>query len=127
MIDNDNIDNLKVCKVVLIGESGVGKTCIASRFINDTYDDEVKPTEAAAYLNKTIKTEDDKYIKFDIWDTCGQEKFRSMGKIFYKGVSVAILVYDITSKKSFEEIDKFWKGQVREYAPKNTNKFLSFF
>ena len=126
MLDDDNIDNLKTCKVVLVGETGVGKTCLSSRFITDKYDDAVKTTEAATFLTKTIKTEDDKYIKFDIWDTCGQEKFRSMGKIFYKGVSVAILVYDITDKKSFEELEKFWRGQIREYAPKNTNKSLYF-
>ena len=67
----------------------------------------------------------DKNIKFDIWDTAGQEKFRSLTKIFYKDAAVAILVYDITRKSSFEEITNYWINQLKENANKNigTNYF----
>jgi len=126
MLDNENNEGLKTCKVVLVGESGVGKSCITARFVHDTFDDTIKPTQSAAFVTKNLKFEDEKSIKFDIWDTCGQEKFRSLGKIFYKGISIAILVYDITSKQSFEQLENFWIGQIKEYAPKNTNKFIFF-
>ena len=63
-------------------------------------------------------------MQFNIWDTAGQEKFRSLSRIFYKDASAAILVYDITNKKSFEEIKNYWVGQLREHAQENINKFL---
>ena len=73
MLDNDN-NNIKIGKAFLVGESGIGKTCIAGHFINDIYDSGILPTQATSFLSKTIKTENNKYIKYDIWDTCGQEK-----------------------------------------------------
>ena len=62
---------------------------------------------------------DGKSIKFEIWDTAGQEKYRSLTKTFYKDAKVAILVYDITRKESFEELQKYWIEQIRQFAPKN--------
>ena len=63
-----------------------------------------------------------KSIKFEIWDTAGQEKYRSLTKIFYKDAGAAILVYDITRKESFEEIQKYWINQIKDFAPKNISK-----
>ena len=116
-------DNAKACKVVLLGESGVGKTCIIQRFIDDIFEDK-PPTLIASFRDKTMAFEEfqGKSIKFEIWDTAGQEKYRALNKIFYKDAGVAILVYDITNKKSFEEIQQFWSNQVKEYAPKNISK-----
>eukprot|EP00340_Litonotus_pictus_P001207 CAMPEP_0170520132 /NCGR_PEP_ID=MMETSP0209-20121228/5372_1 /TAXON_ID=665100 ORGANISM="Litonotus pictus, Strain P1" /NCGR_SAMPLE_ID=MMETSP0209 /ASSEMBLY_ACC=CAM_ASM_000301 /LENGTH=165 /DNA_ID=CAMNT_0010806249 /DNA_START=120 /DNA_END=617 /DNA_ORIENTATION=+ len=62
----------------------------------------------------------EKNMKFDIWDTAGQEKFRSLTKIFYKETSVAVLVYDITRKDSFEEVKNYWYNQIKEHSPKST-------
>ena len=62
-----------------------------------------------------------KSIKFEIWDTAGQEKYRSLTKIFYKDAGVSILVYDIT-KESYDEIKNYWYNQIKEYAPKNIGK-----
>ena len=125
-MSDDEDKDVKVCKIVLVGESGVGKTSIASRFDKDIFDDSTTSTPVASFISKTLKLENDKCIKFEIWDTCGQEKYRSLGKIYYKGISAAILVYDITDKKSFEELDNFWIGQLKEYAPKTTSKFFEF-
>ena len=58
-----------------------------------------------------------------MWDTAGQEKYRALSKIFYKDASAAILVYDITNKKSFDEIKEYWYNQVKECSQKNTNKY----
>jgi small GTP-binding protein len=104
-------------KVVLLGESGVGKTCIISRYINDRFDEKTVSTNGASYGSKSI-TVNSKVIRMDIWDTAGQEKFRSMAKFFYKDATIAILVYDITRLESFEELKKYWAEQVKEHAPK---------
>ena len=117
-------ENAKVCKVVLLGESGVGKTCIIERFIDNIFEDDKTPTHIALFRSKTMAFEEfqGKSIKFEIWDTAGQERYRALNRVFYKDAGVAILVYDITNKKSFEEIRKFWYNQVKEYAPKNISK-----
>ena len=90
MEEEDN-ENYKVCKLVLVGESGVGKTCITSRFVSDHFSNDNVSTSSASYCSKTLKIDEfsDKYIKFNIWDTCGQEKFRSLSKVFYKGIKAA--------------------------------------
>ena len=112
------------CKVVLIGESGVGKTCITSRYTKDIYNPEEAPSPSASFTEKILKLDNNKNIKLDIWDTAGQERFRSIGKIFYNDANAVILVYDITNQKSFEEIKQYWYNQILEYSPKNINKYF---
>ena len=116
-------DRAKTCKVILIGESGVGKTCIIERFLNNTFEEESMSTTGSFY-EKTMTFDEfqDKSIKFNIWDTAGQERFRAVTKFFYKGADVAILVYDMTRKESFEDIKEYWYNQIKEYAPKNISK-----
>ena len=120
----DEDEGAQTCKVVLVGESGVGKTCIIARFINNTFEENLISTTGASYAGKTMTFEEygGKSIKFEIWDTAGQEKYRSLTKIFYKDAGAAILVYDITRKESFEEIQKYWINQIKEFAPKNISK-----
>ena len=105
---------METVKTVLVGESGVGKTSIISRFITDSFDPEVLSSSSAQFISKTIKITDEKSIKFDIWDTAGQEKFRSLAKIFYKDAKIIIYVYDITDKKSFDEIKNYWYKETSE-------------
>ena len=119
-------DNAKTCKVVLLGESGVGKTCIIASFINNTFEDNIMSTTGASYAGKTMSFDElnGQSIKFEIWDTAGQEKYRALTKIFYKDAGVAILVYDITRKDSFDEIKNYWHNQIKEFAPKNISKII---
>ena len=117
----DEDDNHITCKVVLVGESGVGKTCIITQYIDGKFETE-SPTSAATFTSKIVNFEKQN-IKFDIWDTAGQEIYRSIGKIFYKEAKVIILVYDITDKKSFQEIKDYWYKQVIDNAPSEVNKF----
>ena len=86
-------EGAQCCKVVLLGESGVGKTCIISRYINDTFDENGMSTTGASYVGKNMTFDEygGRSIKFDIWDTAGQEKYRALTKIFYKDASIAIL------------------------------------
>ena len=124
----DEDDEAQTCKVVLLGESGVGKTCIIARFINNTFEENLISTTGASYAGKTMTFDeyDGKSIRFEIWDTAGQEKYRSLTKIFYKDAGAAILVYDITRKESYEEIQKYWYNQIKDYAPKNISKSILF-
>ena len=127
MADDDNEgEDSRNCKVVLLGESGVGKTSLISRFINDTFEEGLMTTTGASYAGKELIFKDfnNQVVKFEIWDTAGQEKYRSLTQIFYKDASIAILVYDITDSDSFEELQNYWYKQLQECAPKNIGKFL---
>ena len=99
-------------KVVLLGEAGVGKTCIIAQFISNVFDPDTISSLSAQFISKQIELKDiKKIIKFDIWDTAGQERFRALAKIFYKDAKVICLCYDITSKKSFTELKEYWYEQ----------------
>ena len=116
------------CKVVLLGESGVGKTCIITRFINNKFEENTMSTTGATFAGKAKKFDlgdgVSKTIQFQIWDTAGQERFRSLSKIFYKDAAIAIFVFDITRAESFAEIKKYWHTQVQEHSPKKISKLL---
>ena len=108
-----------ILKVVLIGETSVGKSSIINRFIKNQFYKNFSPTMSGTCVTKEIFYEQyNKILKYEIWDTAGQEKYRSLTKMFYKDASIVILVFDITRKDTFEEIRDFWVKQVKE----NSNK-----
>ena len=108
------------CKVVLLGDSGVGKTCIISRYISGAFDQNSPSTNGASYASKIINFEQlNKTISLDIWDTAGQEKYKSLTKFFYKDAAVAILVYDVTQQESFENMKGYWFQQLKEFGSKD--------
>ena len=121
----ENEQNLKEFKIVLLGENGVGKACIINRFTKDDFEDVISPTKGASFNSKIMQLDEsnESYIKLNIWDTAGQEKFRSLSKLFYKDANAAILVYDITNKKSFNEIKDYWYNQIKESSQENINKY----
>ena len=113
-----NDDAILNCKVVLLGESGVGKTSIITRYVNNYFEDNSLTTNGASYTYKTIYLEKyNKSIKFEIWDTAGQERYRALTKIFYKNTNAVILCYDITKKGSFNEIKNYWFNEVKNNSP----------
>lgn len=96
-------------KVVLLGESGVGKTSIISQFTSNKFNPRCATSVSAQFISKTIDfPQYGKTLKFDIWDTVGQEKYRSLAKIFYKDAKIIIFVYDITTEFSFRALKEFW-------------------
>ena len=114
-------ENLTSIKVVLLGESGVGKTSIISQYTANVYNPKCPTSVSAQYTSKIVNfPQYSKSIKFDIWDTVGQEKYRSLARIFYKDASVIIFVYDITTDFSFSAIKDFWYDETRENAEKDT-------
>ena len=101
-------------KIVLIGESAVGKTSIINRFVQNTFEENIQSTIGGTFSSKILLFNDGKKLIFNLWDTAGQERFKSLAKLFYKGANVAILVYDITNQNSFDKLKKFWINDVKE-------------
>ena len=104
-------------KVTLIGESSVGKTCIINKYCKNVFDSNVDSTLGANYSQKKIERAG-KRIRLDLWDTAGQEKYRAIGRHFYKESYIVCLVYDITNKASFESIKTIWYPELTEYGEK---------
>ena len=103
------------CKIVLVGDAGSGKTCIIHRYVNNKFEKSQMTTACPSVCTKTISyPEYNKTINFDIWDTAGQEIYRSISKLFYKGASIGFLVYDVTNKNSFKSIKDYWYNQLKE-------------
>ena len=101
-------------KVVLLGESAVGKTSIITRFVENKFKQDVMSSLSANFVSKKLEIGKNQFIKFDIWDTAGQEKYRALTKIFYQDSKIVILVYDITNKNSFNELKNYWYEKVKE-------------
>jgi Ras-related protein Rab-22 len=107
-------------KIVLLGDSGVGKTCLISRFISGQFDANVNSTNGASYASKKVEfPELGKSLVLDIWDTAGQEKYKSLTKFFYKDAAMVVLVYDITRRESFDNLKNFWYKEIKEYGEKD--------
>ncbi|KAH0786171.1 small GTP-binding protein [Histomonas meleagridis] len=101
-------------KIVVVGDSGVGKTCYLLRYVRNQYDPAMQPTLGVEFLTKIIETSQNK-IQLQLWDTAGQELFRSVTKGYYRGSSGAFLVFDITKQDSFKNIER-WLFDVKEVA-----------
>lgn len=116
-------EGIESFKVVLVGESGVGKTSIISKYTLNDFKSQRLPTTGANFVQKTIILEEEnKSIKFEIWDTAGQEQYRSLAKVFYKNATVCILVFDITRKSSFDELKNYWVNEVKDNTEPGTSK-----
>ena len=106
-------------KITLIGDTGAGKTCIINRYINDDFLPDKVSTMGVFCSNKLVK-ENNKLLRVDLWDTAGQEQYRSLGRHFYKDSYVIILVYDITNRESFENLKIVWYKDLLKYNEKYT-------
>ena len=107
-------DKVKNYKLVILGDTAVGKSCVASRFVRDEFYEFQEPTIGAAFLTKKLDL-DNKIIKFEIWDTAGQERYRSLAPMYYRGACAAIIVYDITCTESFAGA-KTWITELKKRA-----------
>ena len=111
-------------KVVLLGESGVGKTSIIMRYITNLFNPRQLATQGASYVSKVIEVKKNQKIKFELWDTAGEEKYRAIARVFYQNSSVCILVYDITRKASFDEIKNFWINEIKQHLQDDASKII---
>jgi len=98
-------------KLVLLGETAVGKTCLTIRFVRNEFYEFQEPTIGAAFLTQTVNL-DSQTVKFEIWDTAGQERYRSLAPMYYRGATAAIVVYDVTNRLSFDGA-KSWVKELQ--------------
>eukprot|EP00347_Sterkiella_histriomuscorum_P019887 403339931 len=102
-------------KIVLIGDSGVGKSNLLSRFTKNEFNLESKATIGVEFATKSFSLENGQSVKVQIWDTAGQERYRAITNTYYRGAVGALLVYDITKMKTFESVDR-WLQELHQYA-----------
>jgi len=103
-------------KLVLLGDTAVGKSCLVVRFVRDEFFEFQEPTIGAAFLTQTVQL-DESTVKFEIWDTAGQERYRSLAPMYYRGAAAAIVVYDITNPDSFAGAKSWVKELQRRGDP----------
>ena len=104
-------------KLIIVGDSGVGKTNLITRFASDKFNQNSKATIGVEFIYKTLKINNE-IFKIEIWDTAGQERYKSITSAYYKGAKGAIVVYDITSEQSFRNIE-IWIHEVKGKALNN--------
>lgn len=111
--DGNVKDDFKL-KIVVVGDSGVGKTNLIRRFIQDDFQSNSKATVGVEFFSKSFKMNDNVF-KIEIWDTAGQERYKSITAAYYKGAKGGLVVYDVTSKTSFDNVDN-WVSEIKEKA-----------
>jgi small GTP-binding protein len=122
-IEEKQKERLYEIKIVLLGDTAVGKSSLVQRFCADKFEDKYKITIGGAYLQKEVKLKNGDTLKLHIWDTGGQEKFRSLANLYYKDSVAAILVYDVTNKESLDSLD-YWVKELKDNVD-NTNYIIS--
>lgn len=114
---SSSISEIKEMKLVMLGSTTVGKTAIVTRLCNGKLFDSTS-TVGASFLSKTI-TVNEETIKFQIWDTSGSERYRSMAPMYFRNADAAIIVYDITSTESFKDV-QYWTKEIKEKGSEST-------
>ena len=106
-------------KIIVIGDAGVGKSNIITKYTRNVFDETMKPTLGVEFIMKKIQVLQ-KTVKLQIWDTAGQEKYRALAKNMYRNAVGILIVYDVSKRKSFENIKK-WVEEARQYASENAS------
>ena len=117
-----NTDYDYLFKILIIGDSGVGKSCILLRFAEDTFSDYYISTIGVDFKIRTIE-QDGKYIKLQIWDTAGHERFRTIMSSYYRGAHGIMIVYDVTDPESFDNV-KQWLTEIHRHGAESVIKLL---
>jgi len=104
-------------KLLLIGNSGVGKSCVLVRFVDDEFEEDTPCTIGVDYKNTVLEDFHGKRVNLSIWDTAGQEKFRSLTASYYRGTHGIVVVFDVSDRQSFENVDT-WLSEAQLYAVK---------
>jgi len=112
----------KFLKVIILGDSGVGKTSLMNQFVNNKFSSQYKATIGADFMTKDIVI-DDKQVSMQIWDTAGQERFQSLGVAFYRGADSCVLVFDVNSQNSFDHLDQWREEFLIQAGPEDPDHF----
>ena len=114
----------KICKVILLGEANVGKTCLITRYTQNSFSATHEATVGASFSTRELKLDDGTTYLLNVWDTAGAEMFRSINKLFYRDAVICLLVYDITKKDTFDEIKDYWMEEVTKETDDIGNFYL---
>jgi len=109
-------------KVIILGDSGVGKTSLMNQYVNKKFSSQYKATIGADFLTKEVMV-DDRLVTMQIWDTAGQERFQSLGVAFYRGADCCVLVYDVNNAKSFETLSSWMDEFLVQASPRDSENF----
>jgi Ras-related protein Rab-7A len=109
-------------KVIILGDSGVGKTSLMNQYVNKKFSNQYKATIGADFLTKEVMV-DDRLVTMQIWDTAGQERFQSLGVAFYRGADCCVLVFDVNVAKTFENLDSWRDEFLIQAAPRDPDNF----
>ena len=118
------MSELKI-KHCMVGEAGVGKTSIVLRYVENIFDPKYELTMGVNFLTKRVQAQG-KTFNVNIWDTAGSERFRSMVSMYYRGISSCMIVYDITDRESFDDVEGWFK-EVKTEVKNDTVRLFSFF
>eukprot|EP01121_Diplochlamys_sp_Union-15-3_P016602 TRINITY_DN5687_c0_g1_i1.p1 TRINITY_DN5687_c0_g1~~TRINITY_DN5687_c0_g1_i1.p1 ORF type:complete len:205 (-),score=25.92 TRINITY_DN5687_c0_g1_i1:88-702(-) len=113
--NSTSMRKIQSIKLTLLGESGVGKSSIVLRLVSDAYQEKMDPTIGSSFALKNLEI-DDRELKIEIWDTAGSERFRTILPMYYRQSHAALIVYDISDKKTFDQIE-YWYTQLLQEAP----------
>ncbi|CAN1235291.1 Ras-related protein Rab7 [Linum perenne] len=109
-------------KVIVLGDSGVGKTSLMNQYVHNKFSQQYKATIGADFVTKELQI-DDKLVTLQIWDTAGQERFQSLGVAFYRGADCCVLVYDVNSMRSFDSLENWHDEFLKQANPADPKSF----
>ena len=110
-------------KILLLGDSSVGKTCFLKRYTDNTFQDAYLSTIGFDFKYKFVTLEEGKTVKVQLWDTAGEERFKTIAKSYYKGAHGIVLIYDVTNRKTYDNIRK-WMNQIKDDSSSNISIIL---
>ncbi|OHT09338.1 Ras-related protein RABF1 [Tritrichomonas foetus] len=110
-------------KIVFVGDSGVGKTCIITRATSDLFSQGAQPTVGGSHFDYSITNDEGVIVNFDIWDTAGQDNYKTLVPMYFRSARVAILVFDVTSQESFNNLEE-WIHLIHKSAPPDVELVL---
>ena len=114
----------EIAKLILVGQTGTGKTAIYNRLIFNTFYEETQSTMQYSNTTKTISLENGEDVTIDVWDTAGQEKYRSLNRTFYKNATFVLLTFSIIDKASFDELSNYWIKEIKNNCPEYSSKLI---
>ena len=114
----------EIAKLILVGQPFTGKTAIYNRLIFNTFYEETQSTMQYSNTTKTISLENGEDVTIDVWDTAGQEKYRSLNRTFYKNATFVLLTFSIIDKASFDELSNYWIKEIKNNCPEYSSKFI---
>ncbi|GAY58656.1 hypothetical protein CUMW_188650 [Citrus unshiu] len=119
-----NMKRRNLLKVIVLGDSGVGKTSLMNQYVYNKFSQQYKATIGADFITKELQM-DDKLVTLQIWDTAGQERFQSLGSAFYRGADCCVLVYDVNVQKTFESLQN-WREEFLKQADPGEHEACPF-